>query len=195
MPDAFTVLLDAVTKIAPLKEEEIQQIRNCCTERRVKKKEIFLEAGQVCHHVYFVAQGLARTFHLNPNGSEFTRLFVQEGQFCTVLISFNEHLASPASLQAVEDSLLLEIHENDFRMLVRKFPSLQSIYLKILEDYQNFQIRRIELLTQCNPKEKIAAFHKESPELRARLSHKMISSYLQISPETYSRCLVEANLP
>ena len=191
MPPPFDVLIDAVTKITELTEVEVLQIRSCFTERTVKKKEIFLQAGQVCRKIFFVARGLVRTFHLNPNGSEFTRLFVQEGQFCTGLISFNEHLASPASFQALEDSTLLEINESDFRMLVTKFPKLQSVYLKILEDYQNFQIRRIELLTQCNPKEKVAAFHTDSPELKARLSHKMIASYLQISPETYSRCLGE----
>lgn len=187
MQDTFAFLIDSVKKIAALDDNEIKEIQGCLTERVVKKKEVFLEAGHVCNKIFFVAKGLMRTFHLNPNGSEFTRVFVQEGQFCTVLISFNEHLVSPASFQALEDSVLLEISEKDFRMLVAKFPSLQKIYLKILEDYQNFHIKRMEFLTQRSPKERIKQFTAEHPQLIERLSNKMIASYLQISPETLSR--------
>ena len=56
--------------------------------KKCRKNEILLNAGEVCNHLYFVVQGILRTFHLNANGTEFTRLIRKENQFCTVLLSF-----------------------------------------------------------------------------------------------------------
>lgn len=187
--DLYALLIQTAEKIVPLTSEEIAYIRCYFKERKVKKNEILLDAGSICDRVFFVANGLLRTFHLKPNGSEFTRLFVTEGHFCTVLESFSDHKLSPASIQALEDSLLLEISEKDFKVLIKKSATFQSIYLKILEKFQNFQIKRIEFLTQCNAQDKIQLFHEQNQQLASRLNKKIIASYLEISPETYSRGL------
>ena len=183
------LLIDTANKIAPLTSDEAMHVRRYFKERVVKKNEILLEAGNICNHVFFVTKGLLRTFHLKPNGSEFTRLFVAEGQFCTILDSFSDHILSPASIQAVDDSLLLEISEKDFNILVQRSDTFQSIYLKILKEFQNFQIKRIEFFTQCNAQEKIQIFHAENHHLASRLDKRIIASYLDISPETYSRSI------
>ncbi|MBP6575838.1 MAG: hypothetical protein KA796_02505 [Chryseobacterium sp.] len=46
----------------------------------------------------------------------------------------------------------------------------------------------MEFLTQYSPQEKTEIFIKENPELESRITDKIIASYLQITPETYSRC-------
>ncbi|WP_156965016.1 Crp/Fnr family transcriptional regulator [Kaistella solincola] len=194
MQEPFDFLISCAQKIGPLSTQDVAEIKRCFTLHSVKKNEVFLHAGQPCNRIYFVVNGLIRTYHLNPNGSEFTRVVVPEGQFCTVLASFNDHLSSPAYFQALEEAQLLGITEHDFRKLVLVSPKIQNIYLKILEDYQNFHIHRMEFLTQCNPRQKIKIFHKENPGLVTRLSKKVIASYLQITPETYSRYLKNFNM-
>lgn len=188
MESAFDFMLRTIRPVVSLEEAEAREISACLRERHVRKKEIFLHAGQHCQTIFFVARGLVRTFHLHPSGAEFTRLILQEGQFCTILLSFNEHLPSSASIQALEDSLLLEVSAEDFRHLVQRIPQLQNLYLKLLEDYQTYHIQRMELLTQCNSAEKVRRFHTEHPQLAAPLSKRTAASYLQLSPETYSRC-------
>lgn len=188
MDSAFDFMLRTIRPVVSLEEAEIQEIRTCLRQRRVRKKEIFLHAGQHCHTIFFVARGLVRTYHLHPSGTEFTRLILQEGQFCTILLSFNEHLPSSASIQALEDTVLLEVSAEDFRYLLRRIPQLQNLYLKLLEDYQTYHIQRMEPLTQCNSAERVRRFHNEYPQLTARLSKRTAASYLQLSPETYSRC-------
>lgn len=118
MKDYFDCLQMALINFCDFDSRALKEIRSCFAEKKVNKNEIFLQAGAVCNKIFFVAKGIVRSFHLNPNGSEFTRVFVREGQFCTVLVSFNEHLKSPAYFQALEDSILLEIGEADFRKLV-----------------------------------------------------------------------------
>ena len=64
--------------------------------QKLSKNEILLNAGEICRHIYFVEKGILRTFQINSNGSEFTRLLAGEGQFCTILMSFQVRIPSPA---------------------------------------------------------------------------------------------------
>lgn len=154
----------------------------------VKKNEIILNAGEICNHMYFVEKGLLRTFHTNSNGTEFTRLIASENNFCTILISFQNKTSSPATIQALENGKLLKISLENFKKFISESKNAEKVYTKILEDFQNFQIQRIEFLTSYNPQEKVEHFLTENALIEPRLTDKVIASYLQITPETYSRC-------
>ena len=158
------------------------------SQESFKKNEIILNAGEVCKKIYFVKKGLIRTFHANVNGTEFTRLFAKENDFCTILISFTEKIGSPATIQSLEDTDVFTIKKSDFLEFTKISQCARDIYTKILEDYQNFQIGRLEFLTTHSPKEKVQKFLAENSDLEKRISDKIIATYLQITPETYSRC-------
>lgn len=171
-----------------LTQEEENLTQKYFEKQDIKKNEILLNIGEKCNKLYFVAKGLLRTFHLNKNGSEFTRLVVPEGKFCTILISFQEKISSPATIQALENGLLFSISLDNFQEFISRSTNAKNVYTKILEDYQNFQISRLEFLTTLTPQEKVEQFLAENLELEKRISDRVISSYLQITPETYSRC-------
>lgn len=153
-----------------------------------KKNEILLHAGEICQKLYFIHQGILRTFHINSNGSEFTRLIVKENEFCTILVSFSGKIASPANIQALENTETYSITYENFQKLMAGSDHAKNIYTQILEHFQNFQIKRIEFLTSYSPQQKVEIFLAENPGLASRLTDKVTASYLQITPETYSRC-------
>ena len=171
-----------------LTQEEENLTQKYFEKQDIKKNEILLNIGEKCNKLYFVAKGLLRTFHLNKNGSEFTRLMVPEGKFCTILISFQEKISSPATIQALENGHLFSIALDNFQEFISRSTNAKNVYTKILEDYQNFQISRLEFLTTLTPQEKVEQFLAENLELEKRISDRVISTYLQITPETYSRC-------
>lgn len=169
------------------KEDEILVGKYFQTEN-FKKNEVILSAGEICQKLYFIKKGLIRTFHIGRNGTEFTRLIVQENDFCTILLSLVEKVASPANIQALENTEVFAINKLDFQEFISQSESAKKMYTKILEDFQNFQISRLEFLTTLSPQEKVAQFLTENSDLDKRISDKIISTYLQITPETYSRC-------
>lgn len=181
-------LIDFVQKKVGLNNDDYKRIDDYFEIQTVKKNEIFLNSGDVCKHIYFVRKGILRTFHINSNGTEFTRLIAKENQFCTILISFQEKIASPAFIQALEDCVLFRISQENFLRFVSQSESAKKIYTTILEEFQNYQIKRLEFLTQYSPQQKTEIFITENPELESRITDKIIASYLQITPETYSRC-------
>ena len=182
------ILIEFAKKHIEISTEDEEKIKKYFKVRNVEKNEILLNAGEVCNHLYFVVQGILRTFHLNANGTEFTRLIRKENQFCTVLLSFLEKKSSIATIQALEKGVLLAISSEDFRTLTKESEIAQKMYTKTLEDFENFHLKRLEFLTSYSPKEKTEIFLKEYHELEPRLTDKVIASYLQITPETYCRC-------
>ena len=182
------ILIEFAKKHIEISTEDEEKIKKYFKVRNVEKNEILLNAGEVCNHLYFVVQGILRTFHLNANGTEFTRLIRKENQFCTVLLSFLEKKSSVATIQALEKGVLLAISSEDFRTLTKESEIAQKMYTKSLEDFENFHLKRLEFLTSYSPKEKTEIFLKEYHELEPRLTDKVIASYLQITPETYCRC-------
>ena len=184
-PVSFT---DYLKQIFELSKEDEDFTEKHFERQEFKKNEILLNGGEVCTKLHFVSEGLLRTFHINKNGTEFTRLFVPEGKFCTVLLSFQEKIPSPATIQAIENSVLYSISHSNFIKIISGSAAAKNIYTSILENYQNFQIARLEFLTTLSPQEKVEEFLKENADLELRISDKIIASYLQITPETYSRC-------
>ena len=182
------ILIEFAKKHIEISTEDEEKIKKYFKVRNIEKNEILLNAGEVCNHLYFVVQGILRTFHLNANGTEFTRLIRKENQFCTVLLSFLEKKSSVATIQALEKGVLLAISSEDFRTLTKESEIAQKMYTKTLEDFENFHLKRLEFLTSYSPKEKTEIFLKEYHELEPRLTDKVIASYLQITPETYCRC-------
>ena len=182
------ILIEFAKKHIEISTEDEEKIKKYFKVRNVEKNEILLNAGEVCNHLYFVVQGILRTFHLNANGTEFTRLIRKENQFCTVLLSFLEKKSSVAIIQALEKGVLLAISSEDFRTLTKESEIAQKMYTKTLEDFENFHLKRLEFLTSYSPKEKTEIFLKEYHELEPRLTDKVIASYLQLTPETYCRC-------
>ena len=182
------ILIEFAKKHIEISTEDEEKKKKYFKVRNVEKNEILLNAGEVCNHLYFVVQGILRTFHLNANGTEFTRLIRKENQFCTVLLSFLEKKSSVATIQALEKGVLLAISSEDFRTLTKESEIAQKMYTKTLEDFENFHLKRLEFLTSYSPKEKTEIFLKEYHELEPRLTDKVIASYLQITPETYCRC-------
>lgn len=184
----FQNLINYVKSKVEFSAEEEKLISKYFEIKTYNKHEIILNAGEICNHLYYVAKGLIRTFHINENGSEFTRLIVPENKFCTILVSFQDKIASPAAIQALEKTTVFSINKENFEKFTSASQNAKTFYLKILEEFQNFQIKRIEFLTSYSPQEKTEVFLKENIELEPRLTDKVIASYLQITPETYCRC-------
>jgi CRP-like cAMP-binding protein len=140
------ILIEFAKKHIEISTEDEEKIKKYFKVRNVEKNEILLNAGEVCNHLYFVVQGILRTFHLNANGTEFTRLIRKENQFCTVLLSFLEKKSSVATIQALEKGVLLVISSEDFRTLTKESEIAQKMYTKTLEDFENFHLKRLEFL-------------------------------------------------
>mgnify|MGYP001041515829 FL=1 len=151
----------------------------------VLKGEVLQEAGVIPTHVFQVSEGLLRAYFLDELGKEHTFLFAPEGWLISDLDALGFQKPGVLIIEALEDSKvqrasILEGNSNvsseeasaHFKQLYRRAGSLQ---------------RRVLMMMSNSALERYEYFLETYPDLSARISQKLIASYLGITPQALSK--------
>src|SRR5690606_17928958 len=103
------LLLESISKFVPLTTSEKTLIEKSVREKKVRKGQFLLHEGAVCKATAFVTDGSLRTFHTDLNGQEHIVQFAIEGWWISDLNSFIMQVPATFNVQAIEDSVVLEI--------------------------------------------------------------------------------------
>ena len=87
----------------------------------------------------------------------------------------------------MEETILIGISHENFKILIEKYPNYKNIYIKILEDYLSFMTWRIESVMIMDSLERYKTLMRIFPKLFLRVSNKDMAAYLGMSAETLSR--------
>lgn len=156
-------------------------------ERKTKRNEWLLQAGQTCTEVYFVVQGCLQVFVYDANENETTRDLVTEGSWCTEITSFGTGKPANEFIRTVEPCQLLVIKQEDFQELLRQVPAFESMYRQILEASYANSVYRLNSFVSMSALDRVKWLRQYRPGLMTRLSSKLIASYLGINKDVYSR--------
>ncbi|MBN8653737.1 MAG: Crp/Fnr family transcriptional regulator [Cytophagales bacterium] len=152
-----------------------------------KRGDFLLQPGEVCKYVYFIVEGCLQVFVTDKNGNESTREFYIEDQWATDIFGFQNQLPATEFIRCAEPSKLLRIHFESFQQLTNAIPQFSAIYKQILEVSYNNTVYRVNTLTSMDALDRIKWMMENKPKIMARLSSKLIASYLGISAETLTR--------
>lgn len=156
-------------------------------EKTSKRGEHLLHTGEICKHVYFVVEGCLQVYTTDQNGLESTREFYLEQQWVTDIFGFQNQLPSAESIRCVEPCKLLFVNFENFQKLSVAAPHFSAIYKQILELSYNNTVYRVNTLMSMDALGRIKWLMENKPRIMARLSSKLIASYLGISAETMTR--------
>lgn len=169
-----------------ISDEAWEAQAKCLKEQKLKKKELLLNAGEVCDFVAFVEKGLFRFYRLD-DGNENVLGFVSENFFATDYSSFLSRRESYYYIQALEDSKVFKLHYNDMQRLYIEFPEYERFGRLIAENiYMGLEMRNISLLIK-SPEERYLKLLKSTSNIFSKVPQYMIASYLGITPEALSR--------
>ena len=68
--------------------EELKDILAHFKKEFVSKNQILVSSGEICKSLYYVDQGMGRSYYLNENGKEITQWFFGVGKFMSSVDSF-----------------------------------------------------------------------------------------------------------
>lgn len=156
-------------------------------ERRVKRNELVLQQGDVCRHVYYVAQGCLQVFVYDTDLNETTRDLIVEGHWCSELMSFGGGIPAVENIRAVEPTILMEIGKEGFEELMKTVPQFDQVYKQILEASYANAVYRINTFVALSSLERIQWLMQHRPGLMTRLPARLIASYLGINKDVFSR--------
>lgn len=153
----------------------------------VKRNHELLTQGDVCQYVYFVAKGCLQVYVYDREMNETTRDIVTEDNWCSELISFGSGKPATENIRTVEPSTLLAIDRPGFQQLMETVPQFDRVYKQILEASYANSVYRINTFVSLSALDRIKWLMQYRPALMARLSSKLIASYLGINKDVFSR--------
>jgi len=170
-----------------LMDEERQLIQSKFQPKRLRKRQYFLQEGDVAKYVAFIVKGSARMFSVDNKGHEHIIRFGLESWWLNDAESFISLTPSRYNIEMVEDSELLVISVADAYEL-RDKSRLFDLTIKAMDRQASMATqKRIHAAISMTAEERYDELANTYPQFLQRFPQNMIASYLGLSPETLSR--------
>jgi len=180
-------LLSYFDRLIPLNKEEKELVRSKFHSRLFRKRQYVLQEGDLCTQIYFVVRGCLRLYKIDEKGNTHILQFAPENYWINDLGSFHGQKPSSLNIDALEDSVVLQISLDDVKSLYTLAPKFDRIFRVLMENsFVRLQERLLQNISST-AEDRYQAFLEVYPLLVNRLSQVQIASYLGITPEFLSR--------
>ncbi len=173
--------------IQVLSQEELIQLDNLISLRKLKKGELLLVENQICNEIVFIKKGILRSYFFNHQGDEITNCFAFENEFMASFSSFITQNVAEENIQALTDTELQVISRESLEKLYKSSNHWQEIGRKLTEmEYLNLQKRMVSFqkLSGTQRYEELYLHHQKYIQL---LPLQYLASYLGVTPRHLSR--------
>lgn len=183
----FELLYKKISAIITVSEEEFDYFKTLFVLKKLRKRQYFLQEGDVCKYQAFVEKGLLRSYTVDEKGSEHILQFASEGWWMADLSSYLTNEPSFLNIDALEEVQLLLLTKPSWEQAMKKIPALEHYFRIIIQNHLvSTQKRLLQSLAET-AEEKYNRFLATYPECVQRVPQHMIASYLGVTRETLSR--------
>ena len=179
-------LIDYFNKLLPLDEAEESIVKEVFKERRVKRRQFILQEGDVSKLNTFIVEGCFKMYMIDENGKEHNLQFAIENWWVGDIGSFHTEQPSKLYIEAIENSIILQIIKEDQLKLFVEYPKFNRIFRVLTENALVSAQRRILQNISSTAEERYLDFMERRPYFFNRISNVQIASYLGITPEFLS---------
>ncbi|WP_276504548.1 Crp/Fnr family transcriptional regulator [Terrimonas pollutisoli] len=180
-------LLSYFDHLIPLDKEEKELVATKFQPRLYRKRQYVLQEGDVCTQFYFVVRGCLKMYKIDEQGNIHILQFAAENYWINDLGSFHSLKPSALNIDALEDTVVLQISRDDLISLYLAAPKFDRIFRVLLENsFVRLQERLLQNISST-AEERYQSFLDLYPHLANRLSQVQIASFLVITPEFLSR--------
>ena len=170
-----------------LTDSEFELIESVSLIKKLRRRQYFLQEGDVCRHSAFVCKGFLRYYHIDKKGQEHIIQFAPENHWTGDRESLDTGLPSIYNIDAIEDSVILLLTKGDFDMMRKTIPAFNEFVNETLKRNLVFLQERVHGGLALTAEEKYSNFISKYPAISNRVPLHMIASYLGVSAETLSR--------
>lgn len=187
MTAALPNLKNYLQSKAGITEEQFEALTQNLKTATIEKGEILLQQGEICHHSFFVEQGLLRSYTIDDSGKEHIIQFATENWIISdrSSIFFNE--PSDFFIDAVEPTTFVYLDQQFIHKASEISAAFRIFNEKALQNHIRHLQKRINLLLAATAEQRYLDFIKLYPDVTLRVPQWMIASYLGITPESLSR--------
>lgn len=182
----ITQLLEDFADYLPLDEQEAKELEPRLIERSLKRRQMILQAGEVCKHYFYIVEGCLRMYKLDSKGDEHNLQLSVEGGWIADIGSFHSEEPSQLYIETLEQSKILQIARPDLLYLYTTFPKFDRIFRVMVEDAFVMLQKRVLHNISSTAEERYLDFLVTHSRLVNRISNIQIASYIGVTPEYLS---------
>jgi len=168
-------------------DREIATIKSLAIPKQLKKKQYLLRKGSVCGFHTLVCSGCLRSYRIDNHGNEHIFNLSPANHWVSDRVSLVTGTPSNEFIDALEDSTIVQLSADNFKMLLKEIPNFDALNTKIIVDEWRTSRDRIYMMLIHQAEERYRQFIRCFPQLHHRLPMFMIASYLGIKRETLAR--------
>jgi CRP-like cAMP-binding protein len=176
----------------PLTDREAKLIKNTFVYKKIRKKQYFLQEGEVCKFSAFIVSGAMRQYSVDDKGVEHIINLYIENWWASDRESFVMLTPSNYNIDAWEDTEALLITRADYVHLSSSIPALNELSKKLDERSYIATQKRLNSTISLSAEKRYADLAATHPEFLRRFPQHIIASYLGITKETLSRIRKQA---
>ncbi len=189
------LLLDYFQNLIPLSEAEKLLVSELFKPRLYRKRQYVLQEGDTCNHLNFIVSGCLRMYKVDDKGDIHILQFGAENWWLSNIGSFHDREPSELNIDALEDTIVLQISHENLLILYKTAPKFDRIFRVLIEkSFVSLQKRLLQNISST-AEERYLTFIQNYPELSSRLPQTQIAAFLGISPEFLSRLRNKQNTP
>jgi len=167
------------------------------TYKKVKAGEIIFMEGSQAHFYHQLVEGSIRWVNINDEGKEFLQVLIEAGESFGELPLFDD-CPYAATTIANEDSVIIRLHANTFKQLIRENPDIHFSFSKLITQRLRFKFLIIKELANSNPEHRIStllAYFKETQKNicpkcnQLKLTRQQIADMTGLRVETVIRAM------
>ncbi|PCJ92865.1 MAG: cyclic nucleotide-binding protein [Flavobacteriaceae bacterium] len=175
-----------LSEIYKVDDQVLNEYLSHWSEYSAPKKTILTEAGKTERYVYFVKEGIQKSYYLNE-GKQHIMFFAYGTSFSGIMESFLNQTPSNYYLETITNSTFLRLSYEKHMQFIQEHRALETLYRKVAEQFLLGIIERHHQLMAFNTVTRFKSFVKRSPHLLNMVPHKDIASYLRIDPTNFSK--------
>ncbi|HJW17525.1 MAG TPA: Crp/Fnr family transcriptional regulator [Flavisolibacter sp.] len=183
----FELLHQKLAENISLTEGEFKYCKSLFKPKKLRKREYFLQEGDVCKYQAFIEKGILRSYTVDEKGTEHILQFATEGWWMADLSSYITGEPSLYNIQAIEAAELLLISKSSWDELMLTIPKFEHYFRILIQNHLVATQKRLMQSLSETTEEKYIKFSKAYPACLQRVPQHMIASYLGVSRETLSR--------
>ena len=176
----------------PLTNEDEALVAVAFKPKKLRKKQYFLQQGEVCKNVAFIVKGALRQYSIDDKGMEHIVHLYIENYWAGDRESSIMLTASNYNIDAWEDTEMLTISRAEMFDLMDKIPALVQMMRLIDERNAIANQRRLNSTISNTAEKRYEEFADNHPQFIQRFPQHLIASYLGITKETLSRIRKQA---
>jgi len=169
-----------------MSEKLRDHLEDIVKEKKVARKAFLLKSGQVCTNVYFVGEGLFRSFYIKDS-KDISTAFMKEGDLCIAVESFLTQRYTQESIQAIEDSIVYYITYDDLQRIYREFPEFNRFGRLVVEQCYLRSVQRLTAMWMQRSEDRYEWLIRIAPDLTQRVPAKYLASYLGVTEAMISK--------